>query len=115
LVRVDRVLQLFREQQGHGHGDRVRDDRDYYALRDHARQQIHRRWFEVRQASFDLAYLRKIIRHDISIVVVAFANRKSRSTVSMSLVVQWLLVVPAPCESIRTTDKPSGRGNKNPI
>jgi hypothetical protein len=57
LVSVDRVLELLREQQRHGHGDRVRDDRDYRALGDHAHQQVHRRRFEIGQAPLDFAYL----------------------------------------------------------
>jgi len=48
LIRVDRVLEFLREQQCHGHGDRIRDDRDYHALSDHAHQQVHRWRFEVR-------------------------------------------------------------------
>lgn len=59
LVCVDRVLELLREQQSHGHGDRVRDDGDYHALGDHAHQQVHRRRFEVWQPALDFADLQR--------------------------------------------------------
>lgn len=63
LVGINRVLVLFREEQRHRHGHRVRDDRYDHALRDDTQQQVHGRRPEIWQAPFDFAYLKSTTNH----------------------------------------------------